>query len=104
MLELGEWKLNGSELLVQVSESPTIVELSLTDAAQRMLNQFSSAAAGRAIKVKVAGGATATAAPKPQRSSAGGSSARARAAQDPLVRHMLDKFGAEIRTVVDQKK
>ncbi len=104
MLEMGEWKLNGAELLVQVADSPTIIELTVTDAAQRMLNQFASAAAGRAVKVKVLGGANVAAAPKPQRSNAGGVSARARAAQDPIVQHMLEKFGAEIRTVVDQKK
>lgn len=105
MLELGGWRLNGAELLVQVTDSPTIVELTVTDSGQRMLNQFASAAAGRPIKVKVVGGSTAAAsAPNPQRSSAGGASARARAAQDPVVQHMLEKFGAEIRTVVDQKK
>ncbi len=104
MLEMGEWKLNGAELLVQVADSPTIIELTVTDAAQRMLNQFASVAAGRPMKVKVAGGANVAAAPKPQRSNAGGVSARARAGQDPIVQHMLEKFGAEIRTVVDQKK
>ncbi len=105
MLEMGEWMLNGAELQIRVSESPTIVELTVTDPAQKMLNQFASAAAGRALKVKVLGGATAApAASKPARSNAGGSSARARASQDPIVQHMLEKFGAEIRTVVDQKK
>jgi DNA polymerase III subunit gamma/tau len=104
MLESGEWKLNGAELLIQVTDSPTIVELTVTDSGQRMLNQFASAAAGRPLKVKVAGGSSAAAAPKATRSNAGGIGARARAAQDSVVQHMLEKFGAEIRTVVDQKK
>jgi DNA polymerase III subunit gamma/tau len=105
MLETGEWKLNGAELLVQVAESPTIVELSVTDSVQRMMNQFASAKAGRAIKLKIVGGAAASTAPKPQRASPGGAgSARARAMQDPIVQRMLDKFGAEVRTVVDQRK
>jgi len=105
MLEVGEWKLNGAELVVQVTESPTIVELTVTEAAQGMTNQFASAAAGRAIKVKIVGGSAANAAPKPQRAASGNSgSARARAMKDPVVQNMLDKFGAEIRTVVDQKK
>jgi hypothetical protein len=34
---------------------------------------------------------------------AGGANGRSRAAQDPVVRRMQDKFGAEIRTVIDHK-
>ena len=34
---------------------------------------------------------------------ANGSGARSRAANDPIVQRMQEKFGAEIRTVIDQK-
>lgn len=104
MLEAGEWKVQGNEVVIQVSASPTVVELTINNDAQRMLNQFASTGAGRAIKVKVVGGA-APVAVKPTRVSSGnGTSARARAAQDPVVQRMLDKFGGEIRTVMDQRK
>jgi hypothetical protein len=32
-----------------------------------------------------------------------GSSARSRAAEDPVVQRMQEKFGAEIRTVIDHR-
>lgn len=105
MLESGSWKLSGSELSIEVIESPTIVELTVTDSAQLILNQSASAASGRPVKVKVIGGGAAAApTSNSQRPNASGSSARARAAQDSIVQKMLDKFGAEIRTVVDQRK
>jgi chemotaxis receptor (MCP) glutamine deamidase CheD len=70
-----------------------------------MLNQFASAGAGRAMKVKVIGGAALVAAkPQARMSSGNATNARARAAQDPVVQRMLDKFGGEIRTVMDQRK
>lgn len=103
MLEAGEWKLNGNELVVQVSASPTIVELTVNNDAQRLLNHVASTVAGSALKVRVVGGAAAV--PRPQqRSAAKGTSARARAAQDPIVQKVLETFGGEIRTVMDQRK
>ncbi|PYX34598.1 MAG: hypothetical protein DMG81_19715, partial [Acidobacteria bacterium] len=57
---------------------------------------------GRAMKFKVLPGGTAQAAPpRPASSSNGGG--RARAEQDPIVRRMKEKFGAEIRTIIDQR-
>jgi hypothetical protein len=60
---------------------------------------------GRAIKVNVvsgvpvaANGATAIARPR------NGASARSRAAEDPVVQRMREKFGAEIRTVIDHRE
>ncbi|HET8667772.1 MAG TPA: hypothetical protein VFM10_07305, partial [Terriglobales bacterium] len=84
--------------------SPTVVELTVSDAGQRMLNQFATAAAGRPLKVKVTGGATAMAACPQARSTSGGTSARARAAQDHIVQKIVATFTGEIRTVVDQRK
>ncbi|HYH00694.1 MAG TPA: DNA polymerase III subunit gamma/tau [Terriglobales bacterium] len=103
MLEIGEWKIQGNEIVIHVSVSPTVVELTVNNDAQRMLNEFATSANRRPTKVKVIGGAAAVARPQP-RSSSGGTSARARAAQDPIVQRMLDKFGGEIRTVMDQSK
>jgi DNA polymerase III subunit gamma/tau len=103
MLEEGEWKLNGGELSITVSSSSTVVDLMVTTEAQRLLNQAASAALGRNVKVKVTGGAQSVTRPQP-RTSGNGTTARSRAAQDPVVQRMLEKFGGEIRTVIDQKK
>ena len=51
----------------------------------------------------VAAGGTAQAASPVRRPSANGT-ARNRAEQDPVVRSIQEKFGAEIRTVIDYKK
>jgi DNA polymerase-3 subunit gamma/tau len=103
MLEEGEWKLDGGKLTVSVSSSPTVVDLMVTTEGQRLLNQLASAAAGRNLKVKVVGGSTPVSRTQP-RSTAGGASARSRAAQDRIVQKMVEKFGGEIRTVIDQRK
>jgi hypothetical protein len=60
---------------------------------------------GRAVKLKVIPGASVVSQPKrnggaPPSSGVGG---RGRAEQDPIVRRMREKFGAEIRTVIDYR-
>jgi hypothetical protein len=59
------------------------------------------------LKVKLIPGGTANPAQVQHRSTAratGGGSARSRAADDPLVQYMQEKFSAEIRTVIDHQK
>jgi len=74
------------------------------------VNKAASDAAGRMLKVKLIGGAPArtlqTDVAKPTRSNGNGNgqSARSRAANDPIVRRMQEKFGAEIRTVIDKSE
>jgi hypothetical protein len=59
------------------------------------------------LKVNVVGGASpkqngnGAASIRPVRNGAG---ARSRAAEDPMVRRMQEKFGAEIRTVIDHRE
>jgi hypothetical protein len=50
----------------------------------------------------ISGGTPSEVKPAPPRP-ANGAGARSRAASDPLVQRMQEKFGAEIRTVIDQK-
>jgi hypothetical protein len=72
---------------------------------KRIANTAASAAAGRPLKVTVAGGLSArngNGAP-PVRVVRNGIGARSRAAEDPVVRRMQEKFGAEIRTVIDHR-
>lgn len=107
MLSGGEWKVQGNELVINLSESQTVVDMSVSPDAKRLAIASASGVLGRAVKFKVVGGANV--APQenkrngttPQASGVGG---RARAEQDPIVRRMRDKFGAEIRTVIDYKE
>ncbi|HVO64084.1 MAG TPA: DNA polymerase III subunit gamma/tau [Terriglobales bacterium] len=100
MLELGEWKLEGSELVIKVAASGAVIDMSLGAEAKRVIIAALSGALGRPAKLKVLPGGT----PQPASSSPGANSgSRGRAEQDPIVRRMKEKFGAEIRTVIDYR-
>jgi hypothetical protein len=51
--------------------------------------------------MRVIGGAAANGQTPAPRAANGGS--RSRAAEDPVVRRMQEKFGAEIRTIIDHR-
>jgi len=102
MLETGEWSVVGSELLIKVASSATVIDMSVSAEAKRVAIASASGAAGRALKFRVLPGGTAQAAPaRPATASNGGG--RARAEQDPIVRRLQQKFGAEIRTIIDKR-
>jgi DNA polymerase-3 subunit gamma/tau len=102
MLETGEWTVEGNEVVIKVSASATVIDMSLGADAKRLAIATASGAMGKAFKLKVLPGGTAQApAPRAQASSNGGG--RGRAEQDPIVRRMQEKFGAEIRTIIDQR-
>ena len=100
MLETGEWRIEGSDVIVKVAASGTVIDMSVGTDARRIASAAASGALGRPAKLKVLPGGTAsqtTARPAP---TGGG---RTRAEQDPIVRRMQEKFGAEIRTIIDQR-
>jgi len=103
MLEAGQWSLEGNSLVARVGSSSTMIEMSFHTDARRIAMAAASGAAGRPIKVQVLPGGTAPAASPARRTSSNGS-ARSRAEQDPVVRSMQEKFGAEIRTVIDYRE
>ena len=101
MLENGEWQLEGNELVIKVSASATVIDMTFGADARRLAIATASGAAGRALKLKVIpGNGPASAVPNRPSSNGGG---RSRAEQDPIVRRMEEKFGAEIRTIIDYK-
>jgi DNA polymerase-3 subunit gamma/tau len=102
MLEGGEWQVEGNELVIKVASSATVIDMTLGADARRLAIAAASGAAGRALKLKVipSNGAPSTTMSRP--SSNGGG--RSRAEQDPVVRRMKEKFGAEIRTIIDYKE
>jgi DNA polymerase III subunit gamma/tau len=101
MLEAGEWKVEGSELVIKVASSPAVIDMSLSNDARRMITTSASSTLGRPVKLKLLPGGTAQAAPSTSLASNGGG--RSRAEQDPVVRRMQEKFGAEIRTIIDYR-
>ncbi len=102
ILEAAEWRLDGSLLVAKVAASGTMIEISFTAEARRIASAAASAQAGRPIKMQVEPGGAPPAASAPHRASNG--SARSRAEQDPIVQRMKEKFGAEIRTVIDYRE
>jgi DNA polymerase III subunit gamma/tau len=99
MLEGGEWRVEGNELVIQVASSATVIDMTLGADARRLAIATASGAAGRALKLRVIPGNGTTNAAMSRPSSNGGG--RNRAEQDPIVRRMKEKFGAEIRTIID---
>jgi len=107
MLSEGEWSVQGNELVIKIAESQTVIDMSLSSDAKRLAIASASGILGRAVKLKVVPVATVT----PQENKrngvaqrpASGPGGRGRAEQDPVVRRMQEKFGAQVRTVIDYK-
>ena len=100
LLSAGEWQVEGNDVVIKVASSAAVIEMSLSADAKRLMIATASGALGRAVKVRVAPGGTVQTAARPASTNGGG---RGRAEQDPVVRRMQEKFGAEIRTIIDYK-
>ncbi|MFI5110782.1 MAG: DNA polymerase III subunit gamma/tau [Terriglobales bacterium] len=103
MLEGAEWRLAGNTLTAKVAASATIVEMSFNGDARRIAGAAASGRAGRPIRMQVLPGGAPQVVSSPRRPASNGS-ARSRAEQDPVVQRMQEKFGAEIRTVIDYRE
>ncbi len=112
ILENAEWTLAGGSLTAKIAASSTMIEMSFTADARRIAGAAASGLAGRPIRMRVESGGAAQAASQPtslqpsapRRTAAMNGSARSRAEQDPIVQRMQEKFGAEIRTVIDYRE
>ncbi|MGA2905682.1 MAG: DNA polymerase III subunit gamma/tau [Candidatus Korobacteraceae bacterium] len=103
-LEEGEWSVRGVEVAVKVGMSQVLIDVALGAEPKRIVQAALSQAASRPLKFKMVSGGTAVAAKTEQPSRpANGAGARSRAMADPIVQRMQEKFGAEIRTVIDHK-
>ena len=95
--------VHGNEVVVQLGVVQSLIATAMSPDAQRQVVQAASQAAGRPLKLKLApkpaGGAPAAVAPR----QVSGPGTRSRAAEDPVVKRMQEKFGAQIRTVIDYK-
>jgi DNA polymerase III subunit gamma/tau len=104
-LESGSVTLKGNELIVNIAQPAAVIDLMMSAEPRRLVNAAASAAMGRPAKVNVVSGVPAAtngaaAVVRPRN----GASARSRAAEDPIVQRMREKFGAEIRTVIDHRE
>ncbi len=108
LLAQGEWKLESNQLTLRLPMSEKVIDLSLSADAKRLLTQEASRVCGRSIKVILLGGGTAQAVTTPRPTTGNGNrngaGARQRAAEDPVVKRMQEKFGAEVRTVIDYRQ
>jgi DNA polymerase III subunit gamma/tau len=101
MLDGGEWRTEANELVITVTSSATVIDMTLGADARRLAIATASGVAGRVLKLKVISGEVAASATASRPASNG--SGRSRAEQDPIVRRMKEKFGAEIRTIIDYR-
>jgi len=104
-LEEGEWSGSGNTVSVLVGMSEAMIGVSYTREQERLACQAASSAAGRSMKVRLVGGTPAPADPKASTArAASGENIRTRAADEPVVKRMMEKFGAEIRIVMDRSE
>lgn len=111
MLEAGEWSVEGNEVVIKVAESQTVVDMSLGPDARRLAIASASGILGRAVKLKIVPSATVAQTEGKRNGATSGANGagaktggRSRAEQDAVVRRLQEKFGAEIRTVIDYKE
>jgi DNA polymerase-3 subunit gamma/tau len=101
-----EINAEGSEMVIKVSMPQSLVEMAFSEEARRAAVATASRVLGRPIKLRVLGatgnGANQRVAATPPPTN--GPGARSRAADDPVVRRMQEKFGAQIRTVIDHRE
>jgi DNA polymerase-3 subunit gamma/tau len=91
MLSAGEWSVQGNELVIKIEESQTVVDMSLSSDAKRLAIASASGVLGRAVKLRIVPGATVA----PQENKRNGGAPHPR---------MQEKFGAQVRTVIDYKE
>jgi DNA polymerase-3 subunit gamma/tau len=102
-LEEAEWSVGAMEVTVKVAMSQVLIDVALGPEPKRVIQAALSRATGRPLKFKMVSG-SASIAPKPAAPRpSNGVGARSRAQADPVVQRMQEKFGAEIRTVIDHK-
>jgi DNA polymerase-3 subunit gamma/tau len=101
----GTAAIQGNELVITVARPQSVIPFIMNAEQKQIATAAATSAANRALKVTIVGGAkpeangSASAVVRPSN----GASARSRAADDPIVQRMREKFGAEIRTVIDHR-
>src|SRR5450432_945312 len=99
MLETGEWQIDGNNLIIRVASSATLIDMSVSNDAKRMIIASASGTLGRTVRLQIVHGANVQpttaqpSVPKPSSNiSSGNGSGRGRAEQEPVVQRMKKKF------------
>ena len=101
----GTAAVQGNELVITLARPQSVIPFIMNAEQKQIATAAATSAAGRTLKVTIVGGAkpetngSAAALVRPRN----GASARSRAAEDPIIQRMREKFGAEIRTVIDHR-
>jgi DNA polymerase-3 subunit gamma/tau len=107
-LEEGHWSVQDDQVSIQVPMSEDMVELSYTREQEKLSTQAATQIAGRVVRVRLVSGAVTAVKAKPRQSgnprAAAGDNIKTRAADEPVVKRMMEKFGAEIRIVMDRSE
>jgi hypothetical protein len=103
LLERGEWQVEGNELILRPAASAAAIDMSLGVDAKRLAVATASGVLGRAVKLRVVPGGPAVE-PQATKGAPANGGGRNRAEQDPIVRRIKEKFGAEIRTIIDYRE
>ena len=104
MLEAGAWKLEGDQLVISAPGSAALIQMSVSSEARKLILGSAREALGRAIQLAILPGAPPAAGARPSSPAPPNGSSRGRVEQEPVVRRMREKFGAEIRTVIDYRE
>ncbi len=104
ILAEGEWSVAGAEVQIKVAKPQSLLDMSFGPEARRVATAAASAAAGRSAKVQLVSGTPGNGGSGAPRAAAPVAGARDRAREDPVVRRMQEKFGAEIRTIIDHRE
>jgi len=103
-LESGSVALDQNQLVVTISQPASVIDVMMSSEPRKLANAAASAATGRMLRVNVVSGVPASnGAPGQVLRPRDGANARSRAAEDPVVQRMRERFGAEIRTVIDHR-
>jgi DNA polymerase III subunit gamma/tau len=106
-LEEGEWKLQGTELVIAVPVGEKLLAMVFSAEVRKIINSAAANTTGGPVKVTLqssgTGNGNGNVVKAPISRVGNGLGARARASEDPIVKRMQEKFGAEIRTVIDYR-
>jgi len=102
-LEEGDWKAEGAQATVVVAMSQPMIDMSYGAELRRSANAAASKAANTSLRVVLVSGTPATQDSRPARQRSSGGNLRARALEEPVVKRMQEKFGAEIRSIIEPR-
>ena len=108
-LEEGDWRVQGTELVIAVPVGEKLLGMVFSPDVRKIINSAAATVASGPVKVTLQssgvgnGNGNGNTAKAPIARVGNGLGARARASEDPIVKRMQEKFGAEIRTVIDYR-